>query len=59
MEDVHDNSLDDSENENVAQNMNITEEEGLGDEGSIVPKVDMHFKDENQCLSSTKDMHTI
>ncbi|XP_022893839.1 protein FAR1-RELATED SEQUENCE 5-like [Olea europaea var. sylvestris] len=46
MEDVHSNFVADSENENVVQNTNIVEEEGLGDEGSIVPEVGMQFTDE-------------
>lgn len=43
---MHYNFLAYSENKNVVQNINMVEEEGLGDEASIVPEVGMQFMDE-------------
>ncbi|XP_022897475.1 protein FAR-RED IMPAIRED RESPONSE 1-like [Olea europaea var. sylvestris] len=46
MEDMVDNSLANSENENVIENTNLGEEEGLGDGDSIVLEVGMQFNNE-------------
>ncbi|CAI9760432.1 unnamed protein product [Fraxinus pennsylvanica] len=39
MEDMHDDTLVESNNENVTDNMNIVEDEMLGGDGAIVPEV--------------------
>ncbi|XP_022883150.1 protein FAR1-RELATED SEQUENCE 5-like [Olea europaea var. sylvestris] len=54
MEDVVDNSLADSENENAVKKTNLVEEEGLGDGDSIVPEVGMQFNDEKEMFEFYK-----
>lgn len=56
MDDMHDEFFMVSDEENVVKNVNIVENEMLGGDSVIVPKIGMIFKDEKKCLRCARDM---
>lgn len=56
MEDVNDEFLVESDNENVVDNINGAEEEKLRQNGLIVLELGMMFKNKMKCLSCTRVM---
>lgn len=56
MEDVNDEFLVESDNENVVDNINGAEEEKLRQNGLIVIELGMMFKNKMKCLSCTRVM---